>query len=80
MSKHTDSPDVSIYFDRTKKEWVFEFMCVGLCNHALCETMPPQNDDICTFNRSGCLCAEAQNTRLRAVKRVIDAKIKEGEV
>jgi len=79
MNKNADSPDVSIYFDRTKKEWIFEFMCIGFCKHALCETMPPQDGDICTFDRSGCLCAEAQNARLRAVKRVVGEKMKGAE-
>lgn len=45
MSKHaTDSPDVYIAFDRTAKEWVYSYDCVGLCKFALCETMPPEDN------------------------------------
>ena len=80
MSKHaTDSPDVYIAFDRTAKEWVYSYDCVGLCKFALCETMPPEDDATCYFNRGGCTNESAQNTILAAAKRAITKKIKEAE-
>jgi len=73
-------PDISINVSDSGRRTETFFSCPGLCKFALCENMPPEDDDVCTFAQHGnCMCAEAHAASLKACKSQVGKALKELE-
>lgn len=75
----TTNINASLY----NKEFQVYFECAGEvnCQFALCEIMPPDGQDECSYRQYGgaCKCVEAQVAALRALKEKLSRQLKDSE-
>lgn len=63
-------------------EFQLTFDCVGVmvCKFALCQMMPPDGSDECTYREHGsCLCPHAKSAALESLRSKITKELKQLE-